>query len=173
MGGGQARQAGAPTTARNLDALAVSNGRQAGLAMGKQMDLTASMVAALRAEGVRMTRQRLALLKVLAESTDHPDANEMHRRVHAIDPSTSLSTVYRTLSILEKRGVIHRHSFEGAPSRFESADQAHHDHIIDLETGAVIEFRSPLIEELQAKIAAEYGYEVVRHRLELYGRRKR
>jgi Fur family transcriptional regulator, ferric uptake regulator len=126
---------------------------------------------ALRAESVRITRQRAALLTVLAEASDHPDANEIHRRVQAIDPSTSLSTVYRTMSILERRGVIHRHSFEGAPARFEAADQKHHDHIIDLETGKVIEFRSARIEELQAEIAKELGFEVVRHRLELYCRK--
>lgn len=130
------------------------------------------LVAALKAEGVRMTRQRVALLRVIAEAADHPDANELHRRVHAIDPTTSLSTVYRTLAILERRGVIHRHSFEGAPSRFETADRTHHDHIIDVDTGAVVEFSSPKIEELQAQIAAEFGYDVVRHRLELYGRKR-
>lgn len=128
---------------------------------------------ALRAEGVRITRQRQAILRVIAESTDHPDANELYRRVHAVEPTTSLSTVYRTMAILERRGVIHRHSFEGAPARFETADASHHDHIVDLDTGEVIEFHSPRIEELQAQIAAELGYEVVRHRLELYCRRKR
>lgn len=130
------------------------------------------MVAALRAEGLRMTRQRLALLKVIAASSDHPDATELHRRVHAIDPSTALSTVYRTLSILEQRGVIHRRSFEGAPARFEQADDGHHDHIIDLDNGEVIEFFSARIEELQTAIAAEFGYEVVHHRLDLYCRKK-
>lgn len=128
---------------------------------------------ALRAEGVRITRQRQAILRVIAESTDHPDANELYRRVHAVEPTTSLSTVYRTMAILERRGVIHRHSFEGAPARFETADTSHHDHIVDLDTGEVIEFRSPRIEELQAQIAAELGFDVVRHRLELYCRRKR
>lgn len=128
---------------------------------------------ALRAEGVRITRQRQALLRVIADASDHPDANEIYRRVHAVEPSTSLSTVYRTMAILERRGVIHRHSFEGAPSRFEAADAAHHDHIVDVDTGDVIEFRSPRIEELQAEIAAELGFEVVRHRLELYCRRRK
>jgi Fur family transcriptional regulator, ferric uptake regulator len=130
------------------------------------------MEEALRAEGVRITRQRKAILLVLADSSDHPDALEIHRRVQEADPATSLSTVYRTMAILERRGVIHRHSFEGAPSRFETADLDHHDHIIDIDTGKVIEFSSARIEELQAQIAAELGFEVVRHRLELYCRKK-
>jgi Fur family ferric uptake transcriptional regulator len=126
---------------------------------------------ALRAEGVRITRQRAAILAIIAGAEDHPDASEILRRVHEVDRTISLSTVYRTMSALERRGVIHRHSFEGAPARFESADQKHHDHIIDIDSGAVVEFRSERIEELQAQIAAELGYEVVRHRLELYCRK--
>jgi Fur family transcriptional regulator, ferric uptake regulator len=129
-----------------------------------------TLEAALRAEGVRITRQRLAILAVIAEASDHPDANEIHRRVQQVDKTASLSTVYRTMSALERRGVIHRHSFEGAPSRFEPADQRHHDHIINIDTGEVVEFHSDKIEQLQAKIAAELGFEVVRHRLELYCR---
>jgi Fur family ferric uptake transcriptional regulator len=132
----------------------------------------AQLIEALRAEGVRITRQRAALLQVIAAAEDHPDANEIHRRVHAVDPATSLSTVYRTMQILESRGVIQRHRFEDAPARFETADQSHHDHIVDIDTGQVIEFRSARIEELQAQIAAELGYEVVRHKLELYCRKK-
>lgn len=131
------------------------------------------LIAALRAEGVRITRQRLALLQIIAKATDHPDANEIHRRAHALDPTTSLSTVYRTMQILESRGVIQRHSFNGAPARFESADRTHHDHIVDIDTGQIIEFTSEKIELLQAKIAAKFGYKIVRHRLEIYGRRVR
>jgi Fur family ferric uptake transcriptional regulator len=127
---------------------------------------------ALRADGVRITRQRTAVLKVLAEADDHPDANELHRRAYAIDKSVSLATVYRTLGILEQRGVVHRHVFEGAPARFETTDMPHHDHIIDIDTGRIIEFRSEKIEKLQAEIAAELGYELVRHRLELYCRKR-
>lgn len=130
------------------------------------------MEDALRAEGVRVTRQRQAILKVLADADDHPDANELHRRTQAVDSSVSLATVYRTLSVLESRGVIHRHAFEGGGARFEAADEPHHDHLIDLETGDVIEFRSDKIEKLQAQIAAELGYDVVHHRLELYCRKR-
>lgn len=128
---------------------------------------------ALRADGVRITRQRAAILKVLAEAEDHPDATELHRRAREIDESVSLATVYRTLTALEEQGIVHRHSFEGTPSRFETAEAAHHDHIIDVDTGEVIEFRSDKIEKLQAEIARELGYDVVRHRLELYCRRTR
>ena len=128
---------------------------------------------ALRRVGVRITRQRAALLKVLAAAEDHPDANELHRRAQAIEANVSLSTVYRTLTALEEEGVIHRHAFEGEPARFETADQPHHDHLIDVESGDVIEFQSEKIERLQAEIAAELGYDIVHHRLELYVRRKR
>ncbi len=128
---------------------------------------------ALRADGVRITRQRAAILKVLAEAADHPDATELHKRVREVDESVSLATVYRTLTALEEQGIVHRHTFEGTPSRFETAEAAHHDHIIDVDTGEVVEFHSEKIEKLQAEIARELGYEVVRHRLELYCRRKR
>ncbi|MEM8665622.1 MAG: Fur family transcriptional regulator [Pseudomonadota bacterium] len=128
---------------------------------------------ALRADGVRITRQRAAILKVLALAEDHPDATELHKRAREVDESVSLATVYRTLAALEEQGIVHRHSFEGTPARFETAEAAHHDHIIDLDTGDVVEFRSDKIEALQAEIARELGYDVVRHRLELYCRRRR
>ncbi len=130
------------------------------------------MENALRDAGVRITRQRRLLVQVLAEADDHPDANALHRRAHANDPKVSLATVYRTLSVLEEAGVIDRHAFEGKPARFETSDRPHHDHLIDLETGAVIEFRSEKIERLQAEIAAELGYDIVHHRLELYARKQ-
>lgn len=126
----------------------------------------------LRKAGVRMTRQRVAILAVLAETDDHPDANEIFRRVFETDASVSLSTVYRTMRILEDSGAIHRHAFADGRSRFEHSDREHHDHLIDVDTGQVIEFRSDKIERLQAEIAAELGYDLVRHRLELYGVRK-
>lgn len=127
----------------------------------------------LREGGVRVTRQRAAILKILAEAEDHPDASELHRRAKELDATVSLSTVYRTLSALEQQGVVQRHAFENATARFETADVPHHDHLIDIETGAVIEFRSDKIEQLQAEIAAELGYELVRHRLELYCRKRK
>ena len=100
----------------------------------------------LRDAGVRITRQRRAILQVLSEADDHPDAAEIFRRAAAVDASVSLTTVYRTMKLLEEKGEIHRHAFEGGPSRFEHADAAHHDHLIDLDTGNVIEFHSDKIE---------------------------
>lgn len=132
----------------------------------------AELEQALRGKGVRITRQRAALLQVLAAAEDHPDATELHRRAREIDDSVSLSTVYRTLSLLQDQSVVQRHAFEGAPARFETADTPHHDHIIDIDTGDVIEFCSDRIERLQAEIAAEHGYEVVHHRMELYCRKR-
>ena len=133
----------------------------------------ADLERALRAQGVRITRQRTALLKVLAAADDHPDANELHRRAHALDAKVSLATVYRTLTALEAQGVAHRHTFENAPARFETANAPHHDHMIDIDTGEVMEFRSERIEKLQAEIAAELGFDLIRHRLELYGRKRK
>lgn len=129
--------------------------------------------AVLRGVGVRITRQRRVILRVLSEADDHPDAMELFRRASAIDPSVSLTTVYRTLKLLEEKGEIHRHAFEGGPARFEPAASAHHDHLIDLDTGEVIEFSSDRIEKLQQEIAEELGYEIQHHRLELYGRKRR
>lgn len=134
-------------------------------------DKTAKITATLHKAGVRVTRQRIALLAVLAESDDHPDAEELHRRTKEVEPAVSLATVYRTLSVLEAQGVVQRHSFEGGGARFETATEAHHDHIVDLDSGEVFEFNSAKIEQLQTEIAAELGYEVVHHRMELYCRK--
>jgi Fur family ferric uptake transcriptional regulator len=134
-------------------------------------DRARQMGDALRSEGVRLTRQRAALLQVLGEADDHPDASELHRRAQEVDASVSLATVYRTLTVLEDKGMIQRHAFEGAPARFETADAPHHDHLIDLDSGEIVEFASPEIERLQREIARRLGYEVVSHRLELYCRR--
>ena len=125
----------------------------------------------LRADGVRVTRQRLAILHVLREASYHPRAEDILTRARQQDPSVSQATVYRTLAILEKAGTVQRNEFDGAGARFELADSQHHDHLIDLDTGAVVEFHSPRIEQLQAEIAAELGYDIEWHRLELYGRK--
>jgi Fur family ferric uptake transcriptional regulator len=132
-----------------------------------QQDHT-NMEANLRSANVRVTPQRIAILAVLSRADDHPDAEEVHQRVRQISPSVSLATVYRTLSVLEEAGVIQRPSFEGGGARFETTQQDHHDHIVDLQTGQVIEFNSPQIERLQNEIAAQLGYKVIHHRLELY-----
>ncbi|MCA1492651.1 Fur family transcriptional regulator [Sinorhizobium alkalisoli] len=141
--------------------------------MAKTKNKVEELEGILRDGGVRVTRQRAAILKILAEAEDHPDASELHRRAKEIDATVSLSTVYRTLSALEQQGVVQRHAFENATARFETADAPHHDHLIDIDTGDVIEFRSDKIEQLQAEIAAELGYDLVRHRLELYCRKRK
>ena len=141
--------------------------------MDEPEDRIAPLEDALRKSGARMTRQRRVLLQVLGDADDHPDATELHDRARAIDPKVSLATVYRTLTALEEAGVIDRHAFDDKPARFETTDRPHHDHLIDIDTGEVVEFRSEKIERLQAEIAAELGYEIVRHRLELYVRQKR
>jgi Fur family ferric uptake transcriptional regulator len=126
----------------------------------------------LRRAGIRITRPRRIIVGILTESEDHPDALEIFRRAVAIDSSISLSTVYRTMKLLEGIGAIHRHAFEGGPSRFEQAGGEHHDHLIDIDTGDVIEFKSDRIEQLQNEIARQLGYDIVHHRLELYGRKR-
>lgn len=128
--------------------------------------------AQLRAKGVQVTRQRLAIVNVLRLAGDHPTADEILTRAKLEDESISQATVYRTLAALEKVGAVLKNDFDGAGARFELADRAHHDHLIDLDTGEVIEFHSELIESLQAQIAAELGYEIEWHRLELYARKR-
>ena len=127
----------------------------------------------LREAGGRITRPRKAILKILSEAADHPDAMELFRRAVAIDPTISLSTVYRTMKLLEDKGEIQRHAFAGGPARFEQTVGEHHDHLIDLDSGDVIEFHSERIEQLQDEIARRLGYDIVHHRLELYGRRRK
>jgi Fur family ferric uptake transcriptional regulator len=129
--------------------------------------------AELRRAGVRITRPRRIILSILTKTQGHPDALEIFRQAAAIDNSISLSTVYRTMKLLEAMGAIHRHAFEGGPSRFEQAGGEHHDHLIDIETGDVIEFKSDRIEQLQDEIARALGYDIVHHRLELYGRKRK
>lgn len=141
-------------------------------AMTKIDHRTKKLTTALRSAGVRITRQRAALLTILAEADDHPEAVELQRRAEEAVPGISLSTVYRTLTELEAQGVILRHQFEGTPARFEHTETQHHDHMIDVETGEVIEFANDRIEQLQAEIAEAMGYDIVHHRLELYVRKK-
>ncbi len=125
----------------------------------------------LRQAGLRITRPRQVILKILTEATDHPDATEIFQRAVKQDQSLSLATVYRTMKVLEESGAIQRHAFGDGPARFEPADIAHHDHLIDVDSGDVIEFTSARIEALQEEIAAKLGYEIVSHRFELYGRK--
>lgn len=121
-----------------------------------------------RAHGLRMTGQRRVIASIIAEAQDHPDIVELHRRATLIDANISLSTVYRTMKLFEDQGIIERHQFGDGRARYESAPTEHHDHLIDLKTGKVIEFQSDEIEALQAEIARKLGYRLVHHRLELY-----
>jgi Fur family ferric uptake transcriptional regulator len=118
---------------------------------------------------LRMTGQRRVIARVLSEAKDHPDVEEVHRRAHAVDTRISLSTVYRTLKLLADNGILERHDFGAGRGRYEEAARSHHDHLIDIETGRVIEFRNEEIERIQQRIAQELGFDLVGHRLELYG----
>lgn len=120
-------------------------------------------------KGLRMTDQRRVIARVLSSSDDHPDAEELHRRASAEDPRISLATVYRTVRLFEEAGIIERHDFRDGRSRYEEVGDSHHDHLIDLKSGEVVEFVNEEIERLQEAIARKLGYKLVDHRLELYG----
>ncbi|QCI69175.1 Fur family transcriptional regulator [Phreatobacter stygius] len=117
---------------------------------------------------MRMTDQRRVIARVISSAEDHPDVEELHRRANAIDTNISLSTVYRTVKLFEDSGIITRHVFGDGRARYETIPEAHHDHLIDLRTGRVVEFQSEEIERLQTEIARKLGYKLVDHRLELY-----
>ena len=120
------------------------------------------------AKGMRMTEQRRVIARVLSGSADHPDVEELYRRCVKIDDRISISTVYRTVKLFEDSGIIERHDFREGRARYEQIPDTHHDHLINLRTGEVIEFRSEEIEKLQAEVARRLGYRLVDHRLELY-----
>ena len=126
---------------------------------------------ALRDAGLRITKQRRLILGILSEIDGHPDADRIYSRASQVDDRVSLATVYRTLKALEQTGAIQRHAFGDGPARFDDAKSAHHDHLIDVETGEVMDFADPRIEALQEQIASRLGYEILHHRLELYGRK--
>jgi Fur family ferric uptake transcriptional regulator len=127
---------------------------------------------ACHAKGMRMTEQRRVIARVLDAATDHPDVEELYRRASAVDPRISIATVYRTVKLFEDAGVIARHDFGAGRSRYETVPDEHHDHLIDVRTGEVIEFRNEEIEELQKLIAERLGFRLVDHRLELFGVRR-
>jgi Fur family transcriptional regulator, ferric uptake regulator len=127
-----------------------------------------SIEAICVAKGMRMTEQRRVIARVIESADDHPDVEELYRRASAVDPNISISTVYRTVKLFEDAGIIERHDFRDGRSRYEPAPEEHHDHLIDLRSGRVIEFRSEEIEEMQRLIAERLGYRLVDHRLELY-----
>lgn len=120
-------------------------------------------------KGMRMTDQRRVIARILSVSHDHPDVEELHRRAAAVDPHISIATVYRTVRLFEESGILERHDFRDGRSRYEEVPEIHHDHLIDMKTGKVVEFVDPEIERLQQEIARRLGYRLVDHRLELYG----
>ena len=131
------------------------------------------------AKGVKLTDQRKVIVKVLSQSkteygeSDHPDVDELYNRVSKIDPKISIATVYRTVKLFEESGILTKHDFKGGKARYEAIVESHHDHLIDIKTGEIIEFVDEEIEKLQKQVAEKYGYTLVDHKLELYGLKKK
>ncbi|MBO9410497.1 MULTISPECIES: Fur family transcriptional regulator [Ruegeria] len=128
-----------------------------------------TIIARCEAKGLRMTGQRRTIAQVLQQSEDHPDVEELYARASKVDAGISIATVYRTVKLFEEAGILERLEFGDGRARYEDAERDHHDHLIDMQTGQVIEFVDPEIEALQEKIAAKLGYKLKGHRLELYG----
>ena len=123
-------------------------------------------------KGVRLTDQRKIIAEVMSESKDHPDVDELHKRVSEVDKKISIATVYRTVKLFEESGILTKHEFKGGKARYEELNEGHHDHLIDVKTGEIIEFVDEEIEKLQKKVAEKHGYTLVDHKLELYGVKK-
>ena len=121
------------------------------------------------AKGVKLTEQRKIIAKIMSDSQDHPDVDELYRRASKIDSKISIATVYRTVKLFEESGIVTKHDFKGGKARYEELNEGHHDHLIDIKTGEIIEFVDDEIEKLQQKVADKYGYKLVDHKLELYG----
>ena len=124
------------------------------------------------AKGVKLTEQRKTIAKIMSDSQDHPDVDELYRRASKIDSKISIATVYRTVKLFEEAGIVAKHDFKGGKARYEELNEGHHDHFIDIKTGEIIEFVDDEIEKLQQKVAEKYGYKLVDHKLELYGIKK-
>ena len=124
-------------------------------------------------KGVKLTDQRKIIAKVMSDSSDHPDVDELYKRVLKIDSKISIATVYRTVKLFEEVGILAKHDFKGGKARYEELSEGHHDHLIDIKTGEIIEFVDEDIEKLQKKVAEKYGYDLVDHKLELYGIKKK
>ena len=124
-------------------------------------------------KGVKLTEQRKVIAKIMTDSDDHPDVDELNKRVTKIDSKISIATVYRTVKLFEESGILTKHDFKGGKARYEELSEQHHDHLIDIKSGEIIEFVDNEIEELQKKVAEKYGYDLVDHKLELYGIKKK
>ncbi len=135
----------------------------------KRMPMSDTIISRCEAKGLRMTGQRRIIARVLQDSEDHPDVEELYTRASALDDGISIATVYRTVKLFEEAGILERLEFGDGRARYEDAEREHHDHLIDMNTGEVIEFVDPEIEALQEKIAKKLGYELKGHKLELYG----
>jgi len=122
-----------------------------------------------KAKGVRLTDQRKVIAKIMSSSTDQPDVDELHNRVNKVDKKISIATVYRTVKLFEESGILEKHDFKGGKARYEAAPEEHHDHLIDINSGEILEFVDKDIEILQNKVAKKLGYKLVDHKLELYG----
>ena len=124
-------------------------------------------------KGVKLTDQRKIIAQVMSDSSDHPDVDELYKRVSKIDSKISIATVYRTVKLFEEVGILAKHDFRGGKARYEELSEGHHDHLIDIKTGEITEFVDEDIEKLQKKVAEKYGYDLVDHKLELYGVKKK
>jgi len=124
-------------------------------------------------KGVKLTEQRKIIAKVMSDSDDHPNVDELYKRVSNIDSKISIATVYRTVKLFEEAGILAKHDFKGGKARYEELNESHHDHLIDIKSGEIIEFIEEDIEKLQEKVADKYGYKLVDHKLELYGIKKK
>tara|TARA_E500000081_G_scaffold79776_1_gene81240 strand:+ start:170 stop:610 length:441 start_codon:yes stop_codon:yes gene_type:complete len=142
-------------------------------------DTTDTIEQKCLAKGVKLTEQRKIIAKIISESkseygeSDHPDVDELYSRVSKVDPKISIATVYRTVKLFEEAGILTKHDFKGGKARYEAMIESHHDHLIDIKTGEIIEFVDDEIEKLQKKVAEKYGYKLVDHKLELYGVKKK
>ena len=134
--------------------------------------MTDTLEELCKKRGVRLTEQRKIIAQVMTSSSDHPDVDELHQRVNKIDSKISIATVYRTVKLFEEAGVVSKHDFKGGKARYEKSPEEHHDHLIDVNSGEIIEFVDEDIELLQKKVADKLGYTLVDHRLELYGTKK-
>src|SRR5882724_4458243 len=142
---------------------------QAGVGCAEMPDQKSKLEALCAERGLKMTDQRRVIARVLSESSDHPDVEAVHRRATSVDPNISIATVYRTVRLFEEAGILAKHDFGDGRARYEETPSEHHDHLIDMQTGRVVEFHNDEIEELQRRIAEKAGYRLVGHRLELYG----
>ena len=135
--------------------------------------MSVSIEEKCKQKGVKLTDQRKLIAKVMSDSSDHPDVDELYKRVSKIDSKISIATVYRTVKLFEVVGKLTRHDFKGKKARYEELSESHHDHLIDVKTGEIVEFVDEEIEKLQKKAAEKLGYQLIDHKLELYGIKKK